>query len=77
MWLSILYWIIDHAIVNAYILYQLATAGTTDTAGTAGTTGTTGTTISHVEFCQQLYLQLLEFSNPLPTTQSNPDLNHH
>ncbi|KAG5295166.1 hypothetical protein I7I48_11952 [Histoplasma ohiense] len=38
---------------------------------------TTGTIISHVEFRQQLYLRLLEFSNPLPTTQSNPDLNHH
>ncbi|EDN09501.1 predicted protein [Histoplasma mississippiense (nom. inval.)] len=67
-WLSILYWIIDHAIVNAYILHRLATTCTT---------GTTGTTISHVEFRRQLYLQLLEFSNPLPTTRSNPDLNHH
>ncbi|EDN09363.1 predicted protein [Histoplasma mississippiense (nom. inval.)] len=66
-WLTILYWIIDHAIVNAYILHRLATTGTT---------GTTDTTISHVEFRRQLYIQLLEFSNPLPTTRSNPDLNH-
>ncbi|EER42783.1 conserved hypothetical protein [Histoplasma capsulatum var. duboisii H88] len=33
-WLSILYWIIDHAIFNAYILHQLATTGTASTTGT-------------------------------------------
>ncbi|EDN05081.1 predicted protein [Histoplasma mississippiense (nom. inval.)] len=46
-WLTILYWIIDHAIVNAYILHRLATTGTT---------GTTDTTISHNS--QILYLLL-------------------
>ncbi|QSS54066.1 hypothetical protein I7I53_01518 [Histoplasma capsulatum var. duboisii H88] len=74
-WLAILYWIIDHAIINAYILHRLATTGTT-TGTTGTTTGTTGTTISHVEFHRQLYLQLLEFSNSLPTTRSNLNLNH-
>lgn len=45
--------------------------------GTMSTdTTSTGTTLFHVKFCQQLYLKLFEFSNPLPSTRSNPDSNH-
>ncbi|QSS57713.1 hypothetical protein I7I53_11987 [Histoplasma capsulatum var. duboisii H88] len=57
--------------INAFILHQLATTGSTTGSGTGSTT------LSHVQFHQQLYHQLFEFSSSLPSTQSNPDLNHH
>jgi hypothetical protein len=59
-WLSILYWIIDHAIINAHILHRM----------------TSEKPLNHAQFRTELYLQLFNFSCSLPPQRSNPDLNH-